>query len=870
MSIRKFYTLIILFLIAGLSSVYATHNRAGEITYVQLSELTYKVTVTTYTYTLSNVDREELEVEWGDGTFSIVPRTEKVLLPDFYQKNSYSAVHTFPGPGVYSILVQDPNRNFGVQNIPNSVNTVFSVSTSLFVNPALGYNDTPILLNPPVNQAAQFKLFVHNPGAYDKDGDDLKYSLTTCTGEDGNPINGYTLPPATSSITMNELTGDLIWDTPSDTGKYNIAILIDEWRSGVKIGSITRDIQINVYQTDNNPPETDPIDKVCVLAGDTIDVLIRSTDADLNNIDHSASGGPFLFETSPATLTEVSSVPGETVSRFRWQTACNHIRSDSYMVIISAKDDHPDVKLVGVERMLVKVIGPAPYGLETDPGNAYIIVSWNEPECNPTKYLIYRRKEGSLNYTHDDCTTGMPEDGGYEYVDETTDTTFVDNDNGEGLVQGFNYCYRIVAEFADGAQSYPSEEKCESLEPGFPVITNVSVDTTDAINGEIMLKWAKPDRLDTIPEATGPFEYVIYRSDDALGMYLERIDTLEGLDDTTITDFGLNTLEKQYSYEVALFNDTPGNRFKIGIPQLASSIFLNLVPSDNKVEINIEKNTPWYDNEFVIYRKNDLTSDYDSIDYSNSRVYTDDNLKNGRSYCYKVKSVGVYKIDTVEYPTINWSHELCKTPNDYQRPCPPELNVRSSCDSLKNILTWNNPNLTCADDVIAYKIYYTNSYDSPMDSIERIDGAENTIFEHFPESSMGGCYAVAAVDSFNNESELSVIQCVDNCSYYQLPNVFSPNGDNKNDTFKAKNPLNFVKKVDMKIFNRWGELVFETKNPFIEWDGKTMRSDEVVPTGVYYYICDVWESRISGLEVRNITGFIHVYKESSGEIRIYE
>jgi gliding motility-associated-like protein len=870
MSIRKVYTTIVLFLIFGLACAYATHNRAGEITYVQLSELTYKVTVTTYTYTLSNVDREELEVEWGDGTFTIVPRTEMVLLPDYYQKNSYSAVHTFPGPGVYTILVQDPNRNYGVQNIPNSVNTVFSVSTTLFVNPSLGFNDTPLLLNPPVNQAAQFKLFVHNPGAYDKNGDDLKYSLTTCTGEDGNPIEGYTLPPATSSISMDVLTGDLIWDTPSDTGKYNIAILIDEWRSGVKIGSITRDIQINVYPTENNPPETDPIDEVCVVAGDTVDVLIRSTDADLNNIEHTASGGPFLFESSPASLTEVSSVAGETVSRFTWNTACNHIRKDSYMVIISAKDDHPDVKLVGVERMLVKVIGPAPYGLETNPGNAYIRVSWKEPDCNPTNYLIYRRKEGSLNYTHDDCTTGMPEDGGYEYAGETTDTTFIDNDDGEGLVQGFNYCYRIVAEFADGAQSYPSEEKCESLEPGFPVITNVTVDSTDAMDGEITLKWAKPDRLDTIPEAIGPFEYVIYRSEDAIGMHLERIDTLEGLDDTTFVDVGLNTLEKQFSYEVALFNDTPGNRFRIGIPQLASSIFLNLIPSDNKVEINIEKNTPWYDNEFVIYRKNDITSNYDSIDYSTSRVYTDTKLKNGKSYCYKVKSVGVYKIDTVEHPTINWSHELCQTPNDYQRPCPPELNVRSSCDSLKNILNWNNPNLTCADDVIAYKIYYTDSYNTELDSIQRIEGAENTFFEHFPESSMGGCYAVASVDSFNNESELSVVQCVDNCSYYELPNVFSPNNDGVNDIYEAENPLNFVEKVDMKIFNRLGELVYETKNPLIEWDGRSMRTGEIAPTGVYYYICDVWESRISGLELRNLTGFIHVYKENPGEIRIYE
>ncbi|MBU8893726.1 MAG: gliding motility-associated C-terminal domain-containing protein [Bacteroidales bacterium] len=870
MNFKKFYSLLIIFFFSGITCMYATHNRAGEITYIQVSELTYEITVTTYTYTLSSVDREELEVEWGDGTFSTIPRSEMLELPDFYQRNRYIALHTFPGPGVYEILVQDPNRNFGVENIPNSVNTVFSVKTTLFVNPSMGPNNAPVLLNPPINLAAQYRVFVHNPGAYDIDGDDLRYSLSICTGEDGEPIVGYTLPPATSSIGINEITGDLTWDTPPDTGKFNIAILIDEWRKGVKMGSITRDIQIDVYASENHPPEIDSIGEICVLAGDTIEVLFRSTDSDLNNIELTATGGPFLFETKPAILTEVSSVPGEAVSRFQWITDCNHIRDDSYMVIISAKDDHPEVKLVGVERMLVKVIGPAPYGLETDPGNAYIRLNWVAPDCNPEKYLIYRRKEGSLDYTPDSCTTGLPEETGYEYAGETIDTTFIDNDDGEGLVQSFNYCYRVVAEFADGAQSYPSEETCASLEPGFPVITNVSILNTDVTNGEIMVKWAKPDRLDTVSGAIGPFEYVIYRSDDALGMRLKIIDTIEGLDDTLFNDIGLNTAETQYSYEVALFNDTPGDRFRIGIPQLASTIFLELTPSDNKVEMDIHKNTPWYDNEYVIYRLNNTTLVFDSIDYTTSRNYSDDELKNGKSYCYKIKSIGVYKIDTQEYPTINWSHENCRTPNDYQRPCPPSLNVRSSCDSLKNILNWNNPNLSCADDVVAYKIYYTNSTESTPDSIVRIEGAENTFFEHFPESSMGGCYAVAAVDSFNNESELSVIQCVDNCSYYKLPNVFSPNGDGINDIFIADNPLSFVEKVDMKIFNRWGELVFQTQNPLIEWDGKTNKSNEDVPTGVYYYICDIWESRISGLEVRIATGFIHVYTNSSGVNTFYE
>jgi gliding motility-associated-like protein len=861
--LTKFYKIVILFflLVFCNSEIFATHNRAGEITYTQISDLTYEVTITTYTYLLSNVEREELEVEWGDGTFTTVPRIEVVDLPDYYRRNRYVAQHTFPGPGIYEILVQDPNRNYGVENIPNSVNTVFSVKTALFVNPALGYNSTPILLNPPINQAAQYRVFIHNPSAYDLDGDSLSYLLTDCTGEDGEPIEGYSLPAATTEIYVDAISGDLVWNTPAEAGKYNIAIKINEWRSGVQIGAITRDMQIDVFETENIPPVVDSIPDICVLAGDTVSVLIRSTDEDLNDISVTVTGGPFLFESSPATTEIISNTAGENITKFTWITNCNHIRKEPFRVVITARDNHPDVKLVGTNKFDVKVIGPKPTGLIAEPGNAFIRLNWKAPDCNPVQYLVYR-KIGSLDLIQDSCETGLSESSGYEFVSETTDTLLIDNDNGEGLVQGFEYCYRIVAEFINGGQSYPSDEFCAALEPGYPVMTNVSVENSDEFNGEIFVRWLTPDRIDTVAGATGPFKYLINRSNDAIGMHLQLVDSISGLNDTTYSDINLDAKTSQYSYEIELYNDAPGNRFRIGIPPLASSMFLTTEPSDNAVKITISKNTPWLDNEYVIYRLNNATMLYDSIAYSTSREYTDIGLKNGSSYCYKVKSVGTYTSKGAERPTINWSNEVCETPEDFQRPCPPSLKVKSSCDSLKNILSWNNPNLSCANDVIAYNIYYSNLAGQQLDSIDRINDSETIIYEHFPEGSMGGCYAVAAVDSFYNVSDLSFVQCVDNCSYYELPNVFSPNGDGINDLYTATNPLGYVKKVDMKIFNRLGELVFQTDNPLIEWDGKIQNSNKMVSSGVYYYLCDVWEPRISGLELRNIVGFIHVYSEN--------
>jgi gliding motility-associated-like protein len=68
-----------------------------------------------------------------------------------------------------------------------------------------------------------------------------------------------------------------------------------------------------------------------------------------------------------------------------------------------------------------------------------------------------------------------------------------------------------------------------------------------------------------------------------------------------------------------------------------------------------------------------------------------------------------------------------------------------------------------------------------------------------------------------------------------VPNVFSPNGDGKNDLFQVYG--NNIMTVDMKIFNRWGELVYETNNQLAGWDG-TYKGQMQNP-GVFTYALKV-------------------------------
>ena len=52
-----------------------------------------------------------------------------------------------------------------------------------------------------------------------------------------------------------------------------------------------------------------------------------------------------------------------------------------------------------------------------------------------------------------------------------------------------------------------------------------------------------------------------------------------------------------------------------------------------------------------------------------------------------------------------------------------------------------------------------------------------------------------------------------------IPNAFSPNGDGNNDYFSIKGDLNLIIFFEVKIFDRWGEKVFDSNNPYFEWDG---------------------------------------------------
>ncbi len=67
---------------------------------------------------------------------------------------------------------------------------------------------------------------------------------------------------------------------------------------------------------------------------------------------------------------------------------------------------------------------------------------------------------------------------------------------------------------------------------------------------------------------------------------------------------------------------------------------------------------------------------------------------------------------------------------------------------------------------------------------------------------------------------------ITNSSINFLPNLITPNGDGKNDRFEF---IGELKNTQLKIFDRWGKLVYESFNYQEDWDGYGL------PSGIYYY-----------------------------------
>lgn len=119
------------------------------------------------------------------------------------------------------------------------------------------------------------------------------------------------------------------------------------------------------------------------------------------------------------------------------------------------------------------------------------------------------------------------------------------------------------------------------------------------------------------------------------------------------------------------------------------------------------------------------------------------------------------------------------------------------------------------------------------------DGNFSGVYDPSNVFSTPGSYTVQLIVSNGLCSDTSDVIVVVNITDIRIPEIFTPNGDGKNDIFNIKN-IEFFPDNELLIFNRWGNLVYSMKSYDNSWDGSPNAAGKTgsskLPTGTYFYL----------------------------------
>lgn len=884
----------------------ASHNLAGEITLRPLGGGQYEVTLTTYTDpTLAGVDRCTADIQVYSASnnqflFALtgIPRQNGPFIDQVFpgavtcdpgihmgeyiytnatynvKKNLYQDTVTL-SPGIYSFYYFDMARYDNVINIPNAGNKAFTVYNTVIISPILSNNDTPIFLNHPIDFACTGRVWTHNPGGYDANGDSLVYSLAPCMEMNGTsiptpvPILGYQFPSDFGgTLTIDPQTGLVTWDSPQIIGVYNLAIKVVEYRNGLAVDSLIRDMAIYVSPCDNEPPVIETITDTCVQAGDTLVIDIAYYDPDfpddsiycfLNN-GGAINNGPFAVPISPATIVfnPGGSPPVEhddTVrARITWITDCSHVRNQFYQVDLFVHDafSHGIQMLSSHKVIKIRVKAPPLTGLTVTPASHAVNLAWDPHACPQVEtYEIYRIIGGSAWQQDTICCDETPRQAGFFLVGINQghlNTTFTDDFNGQGFSYGTDICYVVVGVFPDGLRTCATDVVCVQVIKDHAVLTQDSIDVTGAA-GSIFVSWSQPRDIDPLffPQ---PYTYSVFRADGISGAAAySQVASGIAFTDTSFTDVGMNTETQGYRYRVDVL-DANGELIADG--NEGSSIFLTLTPGDHQMLLSWREFTPWVNSMYYIYRADAIGLPFALIDSvvgtgATLHSYLDLGLTNFDDYCYYVLSKGAYGVPDIKSPLLNASQKVCDSPRDFTPPCldASTIDTTASCEALTVTFFFNDLDSLCAGDLAFYTVWISDVSGGPWTQIAVVD-TNQSFYTVAGLRSISDCFGISATDTNGNQSAI-VEFCFDNCPDIDVGNVFTPNGDGINDFFGIYDDR-AVKVSRILVYDRWGNTVFENTNlPDVRrlWDGRTAGGREA-PEGVYYYVIEYAEIRLAG------------------------
>jgi gliding motility-associated-like protein len=230
----------------------------------------------------------------------------------------------------------------------------------------------------------------------------------------------------------------------------------------------------------------------------------------------------------------------------------------------------------------------------------------------------------------------------------------------------------------------------------------------------------------------------------------------------------------------------------------------------------------WQNPDFSEYQ---VRRDGEVLSFTSDREFSDTEVVCQQNYEYRIRAEDANGSSTSAPLTLTTISEVVS-------PAPDSVAVQPAGTQLQ--LTWRLP--LGIDDYYVYRS--VNGQDTLRYDSVRVEELSQSAYQD-ANVAVGEtyCYQLTYVDDCGNESARSEAVCgsIPTQGEVHFPNAFTPNGDGRNDVFVYTARL--IERVELRIYNRWGELLFQTTTLEEGWDGSYQ--GETAPQGTYLYRADV-------------------------------
>ncbi|MEM8893973.1 MAG: T9SS type A sorting domain-containing protein [Bacteroidota bacterium] len=317
---RGYILCLILLMVAHFT--WATHIVGGHIDIRAISGLTYQINVTLWMDTGSSVAPSISNLYVNGELIDVIEPftlTEQRLNLGFERSlTTYSTMYNFPSPGIYEVGYTEFNRDAGMLNFSNSVDTPFFIKTSFKIDPVLGSNETPRTAPFFWGSASVGQDFHFDPAIRDTDGDSLSFHLAVPYSSDSAQVDDYQFMSGfADDLYVSPISGQFSIINPKVVGKYTLALTVREWRDLGEVKTLLSesiyDIYINVRsEVSSGNVRIDVPDFKCMPMGEIREINVRGASGTKVYISSDYDG---IIYVNGRNLSAVDSITLNTIGR---------------------------------------------------------------------------------------------------------------------------------------------------------------------------------------------------------------------------------------------------------------------------------------------------------------------------------------------------------------------------------------------------------------------------------------------------------------------------------------------------------------------------------------------------------------------------